>query len=132
MTDRAIYSTTPENVWRLEQPFRCMDGDTEMFVRADFEWDCASVPRIVWSIIAPMDLGAEPPLIHDWLYRSMGNPTHGSLTPPRTYTRPQADSLFLRHMKQRGVSWWRRYSAYAAVRTMGRGSWRLKPANADA
>lgn len=110
--------------WRLVHDFRTMDGDHELYIPAPFDFDLASVPRPLWSLLASHELGILAPLVHDWLYRSGGNPTHGAISPPRTYSRRDADRLFLTHMAASGVGWLRRNTAYTAVRLFGGSSWR--------
>lgn len=76
-------------------------------VPKDFITDFASVPRIpgIWWIAGGM--ADEAAVIHDWMYnRKVG-------------TRKIADKVFLEAMKASGVSFWRRYTMYAAVRALG-------------
>lgn len=110
--------------WRLEQAHEHRDGDTTITVPAGFEFDLSSVPRVFWSLIAPFELSIAAPLLHDFLYRYGGNPPTGSVTPPRTYTRAEADRMFREIMKAEGVSAWRRTLGYAATRIFGRSAWR--------
>ena len=109
--------------WRLEDAYTYRDGATAITVPAGFTFDLSSVPRVFWSLIAPFELSIVAPLIHDFLYRHGGD-APGAIVPPRTYTRAQADRLFLRIMETEGVARWRRVAAYAAVRAFGGGSWR--------
>lgn len=82
-------------------------------VPAGFEHDMASVPRAVWAIISPFELGPAA-LVHDWLYHVRDRP------------RSKADKLFLAMMQAYGIPWWRRYAAYAAVRAAGGSRWNRK------
>lgn len=71
------------------------------------------------------------PLVHDYLYSHAGKPSvpvslsNESLPPPirKSLSRADVDLLFLEIMKDEGVSFWRRYPAYAAVRVFGELSW---------
>jgi Protein of unknown function (DUF1353) len=110
--------------WRLERDYEYRDGDTAITVPAGFEFDLSSVPRIFWSLIAPFELSIAAPLVHDFLYRHGGRPPEGSVIPPRTYTRAEADRIFRAIMRWEGVPAWRRGLAYAAVRVFGRSAWR--------
>lgn len=85
-------------------------------IPAGFTFDAGSVPRPVWIVISPLDLGVVSVLVHDWLYRTGGQ--DGLLS------RAAADRLFLEHMKAEGVRWWRRRLAHLAVRVAGGRSWR--------
>ena len=106
--------------WRLEAPYAYRDGETTIAVPAGFRFDLSSVPRIWWWLIAPFELSIVAPLVHDFLYRHAGRPPAGTVEPPRTYTRAEADAMFLRIMELEGVAWWRRTIAYVAVRLFGR------------
>lgn len=110
--------------WRLEQPYDYRDGDTVISIPAGFEFDLSSVPRLFWFLIAPFELSIAAPLLHDFLYRFGERPPPGSVTPPRAYTRAEADRMFREIMRAEGVSAWRRVLAYAAVRLFGRSAWR--------
>jgi hypothetical protein len=112
------------NHWRLEEDYKYRDRQTTITVPAGFEFDLSSVPRIFWVFMAPFELSIAAPLLHDFLYRSGGNPPAGSLMPPRTYTRAEVDALFRVAMGQEGVVVWRRVLAYAAVRAFGWAAWK--------
>ena len=113
--------------WRLEEDYACVHAGTTITVPSGFEFDLASVPRILWWLISPFDLSIAAPLIHDFLYRYAGNPPHGTVHPQRTYTRKEADRLFRDIMKKEGVWWWRRAAAYRAVRWFGEAWWGKGP-----
>lgn len=106
--------------WVLHEPYTYFDAPHQYPIEmpAGFEFDLASVPRVVWPIIAPFELTIVGPLCHDWLYR------HGGKVPGRTYTRKEADELFRDVMQEEGIAGWRWRAAYAAVRLFGKGSWR--------
>lgn len=83
-------------------------------VEEGFEFDAASVPRLAWSFLAPVELGVLAVLSHDDLY------DRGGKIPQRwNYTRYQADVLFYDLMVLEGVSLVRRRVAYQAVRKFG-------------
>lgn len=86
----------------------------EITIPAGFRFDLASVPRPLWSIVAPFELSIAAPLIHDWLYQG-GD---------RRYSRLQADRIFREIMEREGIVWWRREAAYLAVRRYGAEHWR--------
>jgi hypothetical protein len=98
--------------WRLEKPY--VFGMIQ--IPAGFIFDLASVPRMLWWLIAPFELSIVGPLLHDYLYRVDGA--------REGYTRKQVDELFERLMYLEGISGWRRRAAYRAVRVFGGGSWR--------
>lgn len=110
------------------------DGVTHRIeVPAGFLFDGASIPALarpwfggVWS------LGIAPPLIHDWLYHWKGRLPQGSHSiwvsgewcdalqrsdgKRNCWPRTDADRLFGRHMRQSGVTKFRRRWGYRAVR----------------
>jgi hypothetical protein len=93
-------------------------------VPAGFRFDLSTVPRALWWLIAPFELSVAAPLLHDFLYLHRGKPPAGSVKPPRTYTRAEADRIFFEIMRAEGVSPWRRMLGYLAVRVFGRRDWR--------
>ena len=110
--------------WRLESTYTYHAGPTAITVPAGFEFDLSSVPRLFWPLIAPFELSIVAPLVHDFLYRHGGRPPAGSLQPPRTYGRAEADRMFRAIMEAENVPSWRRMLAYLAVRAFGRSAWR--------
>lgn len=122
--------------WRLQRRessdvFRLVVGD-------GFEHDFASVPRLLWAFISPLDLGVGS-VFHDWLYRNGGmvetlrwNPTQGMWTPIGTrWTRKDADRLFARIMREQHVSGLRRKLAFKAVHWFGKGAWKETAGRSD-
>lgn len=110
--------------WVLEQDYTYTDGATVLRIPSGFQFDLASVPRFAWSLIAPFELSIVAPLLHDFLYGHGGRLPDGSVAPPRSYSRKEADALFREVMRQERVAAWRARLAYWAVRWFGRGSWR--------
>lgn len=112
----------------------CHEGRSYCLVVPNgFEHDFASVPRPLWGLIAPIDLGMAS-IFHDWIYRNQGEVTtllwEGD---PQRWTphadrwsREQADRLFARIMREQGVAKWRRRCAYLAVRFWGRRFWKRR------
>ena len=93
--------------------------------------DLASVPRIVWNVIAPWDV-ARAAVIHDHLYAVLreyydSNVRDGDAGgfSKSTWTRARAlsDKVFLLGMNsaEPSVSGWKKYSAYWSVRMFGCG-----------
>jgi hypothetical protein len=112
-------------LWRLDRDTQHTDpllGCT-LFARKGYEFDLASVPRPVWPIIAPFELSILAPLFHDLIYEFKGNLPAESVTPFRTFSRQDADDLFLRLMILERVPRWKRALAYTAVRSAGWTYW---------
>lgn len=110
-------------VWRLDQPYSVTVDDHHIRIPAGFEFDLASVPRPLWCLIAPFELSIAAPLVHDFLYQNAGELPEGAVEPYVTYTRAEADRLFLELMRREGVPVCRRLLAYAAVRLFGSFAW---------
>ena len=110
--------------WRLEADYAYRDAETTITVPKGFEFDLSSVPRLLWWLIAPFELSIAAPLLHDFLYLHGRTPPPGTVEPPGTYTRGEADRVFLEIMEAEGVPRWRRILGYAAVRVFGGGAWR--------
>jgi len=121
-------------------------GDTGLVyglvIPPGFEHDFASVPRLLWALVAPTDLGLAS-IFHDRLYRAGGQVTTWAWTdaPPSDasgapdprgtwearltpWRRDQTDALFARIMREQGVVRWRRRAAYHAVQVFGEPHWR--------
>lgn len=88
-------------------------------VPAGFVHDMASVPKVLWALISPFDLGPAA-LVHDYGYSVRGRFSPST----RPWTRASVDSLFNNMMKASGVAWWRRRTAYLAVRAFGARRWK--------
>jgi hypothetical protein len=102
-----------------------------LVVPVGFTSDLASVPRLLWVVISPFDLGAAV-VPHDWLYANAGRPPPGSwqvwrdgdwVEDGRPWKRREADRLFGRLMREVGVSRFKRRAAYLAVRLFGAFAW---------
>lgn len=77
-----------------------------------FVFDFASVPRFFWRVLPPVGHGKRgaygaASCLHDWLYRS------GAVS------RKDADLLFRESMGVLGVSSWRKWLMWSAVRLFG-------------
>ena len=121
-----------EGWFQLEQDQRYQwahDGRLHRItVRVPFCFDGASIPRIARVWLGRWDLGLNPPLFHDWLYRYRGNLPeyshqewmHGTWrTVGEPWSRRGADRLMGRMMREKGVPVFRRRMAYRAVRVGG-------------
>lgn len=108
-------------LWRLNEPliyrWRHAGHPCTICVPAGFITDLASVPRLLWWLIAPFCLGPAA-VLHDFLYR------RGGFYGGRTWTRRDVDRLFGRVMRESGVPRWKRRLAFRAVRLFGRSSFR--------
>ena len=82
-------------------------------VKKGFDFDAASIPRYLWSIIGTPLTGdyKVAALVHDALYASQELP------------KELADNVFLEIMRLHGVSYAKRYSMYNAVKLFGGSAW---------
>jgi hypothetical protein len=112
-----------EKLWRLEETYSYSHTGHQITVPAGYKFNLASVPRLFWFLIAPFELSIAAPLIHDFLYDYRGVPPDGSITPPKTYSRKEADGIFREIMEKENVVGWRRFFAYWAVRLFGWFAW---------
>jgi hypothetical protein len=76
-----------------------------------FVYDFASIPRFLWWLVSPVELGDVGPLKHDWRYANKLGP------------RGEADKDFSADMKRDNIKTWKRKAAYAGVRSFGWMSW---------
>lgn len=110
---------TQRKIWRLEAQYDYYDIDvTGRTIRVPryFEFDLASIPRVLWSLIAPFELSIVAPLLHDFLYRGQDS----------RFTRGEADKIFKTAMALEGIGRFRRNAAYLAVRVFGKSAWKGK------
>jgi hypothetical protein len=96
-------------LWKLFAPLvysSAIAGQT-ISVPSGFVTDYASVPRIpgIWWVAG--GCADEAAVVHDWIYNQ------------QIVSRDLADKVFLEAMEASGVSAWRRYLMYAAVRAFG-------------
>ena len=102
--------------WALLEDFQ--RGD--IVVPEGFRFDGASIPRGLWSLVGHPLNGKhiKAAVVHDYLY-FLGGDKEDKIF---------ADKMFLRHLKQNGVSKTRRMLMYWAVKYFGSGSfrWRVK------
>lgn len=97
--------------------------DFKITVPKGFIYDRASIPRIFWVIVDKDSLSNVAPLFHDMLYRHGGKLPQNLVLPYRTFSRDDADKLFLELMGKCGVIPWRSKAAYEAVRNFAESHW---------
>lgn len=107
--------------WEIVTPYRIVLDGRDITIPEKFRTDLASVPRLLWWLIGPHELGGLlPPLVHDWLYQSKG---HGGL-----FSRLDADRIFYRLMRGQRVGRIRALVGWLGVRLGGWLVWRPEPA----
>ena len=93
--------------WQTTAPWQLGINGHLISVPEGFKFDIASIPRVLWPLIGPMELGLPAPLAHDFFYRF------------RDVSRRVADRLFRQVMRAEGVGWCRRWLGWLAVRVFG-------------
>ena len=112
--------------------------DSKLTVRTGFVTDLASVPRLLWRVLAPWDV-ARAAIIHDLLYLTIRQYRHrmkqeigdgvtlGEDKALIKRAKKASDKVFLCAMNdaEPSVPSWKRYAAYYAVAAFGR--WSIIP-----
>ncbi len=80
-------------------------------IKEGYESDGGSIPRFLWSILAPSGKHLRATLLHDWLYDN------------RISSRKKADELFLQIMLEDKVVKWKAYIMYYGVRLFANYKW---------
>jgi len=97
--------------------------DSKLTVRTGFVTDLASVPRILWRVLAPWDV-ARAAIIHDLLYLTIRQyrwKNHNEDKDLVKRAKKASDKVFLCAMRDAvpAVPGWKRYAAYYAVAMFG-------------
>ena len=106
--------------WIIQKNWFVRVGRFVITVPKGFESDGASVPKVLWSFIAPFGNHLKAAIVHDFLY-SKKNDTGINKT--------LADRIFMKLMEQCGVSRWKMYSMGGAVKLFGKSHWDSKECN---
>lgn len=83
-----------------------------------FKTDLASIPKIFWFIVSPLEAHFPGAVLHDYFYRVPSSRMNGKIT------REVADDIFLEEMEDLFVVIWKRWAMHRAVRWGGKSSWR--------
>ena len=92
----------------------------EIRVKAGFETDFASIPKIFRIIIPKLGRWNKAAVVHDYLYQ------YARYYPPTQITRKLADRCFLDAMIDFGVAKWKYNLMYWAMRVGGWMAWRKR------
>ncbi len=117
-----LLGTVGRNGWVLASPLVFVRPGVRIVVPdvmtcPEFASDLASIPAVFQMIFPVVDHHRFPAILHDWLYFKRG------VIGAKTFTRSECDDLFLQAMTDSGVSRWKRYSIWMAVRMGGFFSW---------
>jgi hypothetical protein len=97
--------------WTVKEPFTFLLEDVPIVIPAGFWTDFASVPKCIWPIIDPYELGRAP-VVHDYLY-------FVGYMEDKDY----CDQVFFYAMMVDGVDRWKCSVAYRAVSWFGGWAW---------
>ncbi|MBN1351709.1 DUF1353 domain-containing protein [candidate division KSB1 bacterium] len=110
---------TEEDEWELVERYSVQVSGYDFDIPEGFRFDLASIPRVVWWLIAPFELSLVAPLVHDFMYEYEGQVPSESVEPDHIFERKEADDIFRELMKLEGVPEWRVILAYNATRWFG-------------
>ena len=103
------------NRWKNLEEFEYHIGnypsEEVIVVPVGFETDFASVPRIFWPYISPIDLHAKAAIVHDYCYY------YG------LYDRKRCDEIFLEALKVLNIKRLKIWCIYRSVRVFSCYSW---------
>jgi len=104
-----------KNLFKIIEPFEYHVGtypsEEIISVPVNFITDFASVPRIFWPIISPIDEHAKAAVIHDWMYKY------------NYAKKSRCEEIFNEAMKVLDVPDWKRICIYWSVYTFGWYTW---------
>lgn len=114
--------------WRTAKPIQVRFGyrgqSARLTVAAGSTTDFASVPAVFRSLISKVGSHARAAIVHDGLYRGLGNRRVSSDSKFIGWmTRLETDRLFRAMMLQDGTPPWRATVMYWAVRVGGKKAW---------
>ncbi len=125
-------------IWVLEEhvyvriQVKDQSDSYQLHIPNSFTFDLATIPRLLWVLLAPFELSIIAPLVHDFLYEHKGNLyideghqiSSKKTDTPINISRLETDRIFLEHMKQEGVGKIKRYASYYGVRWFGNKYWK--------
>jgi len=104
-----------KNLWMNIEPFEyhvnTYPSDEVITVPIGFETNFASIPRILWPVISPIDRHAKAAVIHDYCYY------HG------LYNRKISDMIFREGLRVLNVKAWKVFCMYRSLRIFGWYTW---------
>lgn len=90
-------------------PFVVRVNDEHVIIPRNFITDLASIPRPLWSLMAPDNAAViEPSILHDFLYRC-----------PNSLSRKAVDNIFYAALRKNKNPWYSSMVMYYAVRVFG-------------
>lgn len=100
-----------EYKYKVCQDINLMINGSKFIIPADFITDLASIPKMLWPLLAPSHSALFiPAIVHDWFYRMTGD-----------FTRDDTDLIFYQMMLDYGLNKAVANAIYYAVRAFGKG-----------
>ena len=110
-----VYRSKHEKFWKIEKPVEVLLSNGEVIVIPEgFQYDMATVPKWLWSIVRPFNDALMGTLIHDYLYMCQGN---------HSMTRAEADLEYLKWNNTTNANKLDNYTRYIFVRLFGWAWW---------
>ena len=109
--------------FRLFLPFTFAASELTIRVMPGFETDFASIPRFARLLISKLGRYNKAAVIHDAIYQAMFYTLNVNR---HTFTRKDADRIFLEGMVALGVAPWKRRLMYWGVRLGGWAAWKKR------
>ena len=104
-----------KNLWEVYEPFEYHIGkypSNEIIkIPVGYRTDFASVPRILWCIISPVDDHAKAAVVHDYCYDT------------GKYSRKRCDQIFREALTVLDIPKWKIFSMYWSVRLFSYKAW---------
>lgn len=114
-TDPLIVELIGKNLWKVYKQFEYHVGgypsDEIITVPVGTTTDFASIPRLLWWLLSPVDKHGKAAVVHDFNYQT------------QTYTRKTADDIFREGLVVLEVKMWKVFCMYWAVRLFGWWAW---------
>ena len=114
-TTPLIVELIGKNLWKVHEEFEYHVGSypSNEVIKVPFGQvtDFASVPRIFWWIISPIDRHAKAAVIHDYCYSIQYD------------SKKRCDQIFAEGMEVLGVKPWKIFAMYWAVHLFGWFAW---------
>lgn len=102
----------------LLEDFRIQTKYGWMTIPKGTKTDLASIPKVFWNIISPLEAHFPAAVMHDVFYRMPESRKKWGIT------REMADDMFLEEMADLDIPVWKRQLMHWAVRMGGNSSWR--------
>lgn len=114
-TKPCVVEVIGKNLFRLTEPLEYHVGrypsEEVIIVPAGFVTDFASVPRVFWSIISPIDNHANAAVVHDYMYQT------------NYASKLECEYIFREAMQVLDVPGWKEFCIFWAVYLFGWWTW---------